>query len=125
MWYCEHEQAEAAKMREKEKIASELAKIFVQADTSGNGAISQQEFRQMLANEEVVVCLSHLGIEIDEAVALFGVLCVDDGEADYEEFLNGALKVNGSAKTIDTLQILHQVLEMHRLLQKIHRRLPR
>jgi hypothetical protein len=115
---------EALKMKEKASVASDLKKVFMEADTSANGAISQEEFYQMLSNENVVAHLTHLDIEIDEAVALFGVLCADDGEADYEEFLNGALKVNGSAKTIDTLQILHQVLEMNKLLEKINGRLP-
>jgi len=118
----ENEQEESLRMKEKETTASELAKIFNEADTSKNGAISRDEFYQVLANEKVVQCLAHLEIDIDEAVALFGVLCADDGEADYEEFLNGALKVNGGARTIDTLQILHHVLDMHRLMQKASRK---
>lgn len=116
----ENNAEELLKLQEKEAIAAELEKIFEQADTSKNGAISRAEFIGMLANEEVVACLSRLDIEIDEAVALFGVLCADDGEADYEEFLNGALKVNSGAKTIDTLQILHQVLEMHKAIARLY-----
>lgn len=117
---CENEAEESLRMAEKESIAVELATMFEAADTSKNGAISMQEFAEVLANPEVIGCLSHLDIEIDEAVALFGVLCADDGEADYEEFLNAALKVNSPAKTIDSLQILHQVLEMHKLVQNVH-----
>ena len=43
-----------------------------------------------------------------KVVALFGVLSADDDEADYHEFLSGALKMKGSARTIDAVQILHQ-----------------
>jgi len=119
----ESAQTENLKMKEKESMAASLEKIFKEGDTSKDGAISKDEFHQMLANEQVVICLAKLEIEVDEAVALFGVLCADDGEADYEEFINGALKMNGAAKTVDTLQILHHVIDMHKVINKIEQKL--
>ena len=83
-----------------------MRKLFSEADTSGDGSLSKSEFREMLRNSEVIRIFDSLEIEIEEAINLFGVLCADDGEADYDEFVTGAYKLKGGARTIDTLQIM-------------------
>ncbi len=61
-----------------------------------------------------------LELDGDEIFSLFDVLCADDGVADYEEFLSGALKMKSSARTIDALQIQHGQLAMARDVKKVH-----
>lgn len=110
-------------MCEREKFASELRLIFSTADSSGDGAISKDEFTSMLSDPAIITGFQKLDLEIDEVVALFGVLSADDGDADYEEFLNGAMKMKSSARTIDTVQIMHQQLATQRALQEIQEHL--
>lgn len=101
-------------MKRKDKFAGALRDIFVLVDTSGDGAISLDEFETMLQNEEVFKNFRKLGLDEDEVTALFTVLSDDDGCADYEEFLHGALKMNSSARTIDSVQVMHNQMSMHR-----------
>lgn len=107
------------KMKEKEKFAKELREIFAEADRSGDGAISRDEFEAMIRFPSVVQRFAKLDLELDEVVALFGVLSADDGDTDYDEFLHAALKMKSSARTIDTVQILHQTLETHRAVAEL------
>lgn len=107
------------KRKEKELVAQALREMFEAADSDQNGAISREEFDEMLHTEAVVEFFENLNLEIEEVIALFGVLCADDGEADYEEFLDGALKMKSPARAIDTVQIMHQQLQMHKTMEGI------
>lgn len=104
------------KLVEREKFAAEIRAVFLEADTSGDGAISKDEFDSLLHSSDIVAHFENVGLEIDEVIALFGVLSSDDGLADYEEMLVGAMKMKGSARAIDTVQIMHQQLQTHRAL---------
>merc|ERR1719440_1177622 len=110
-------------MKQKARFAAELHEIFAEADTSQDGSISKEEFEAMLENESVISHFAKLDLEIDEVVALFGVLSADDDEADYQEFLNGALQMKGSARTIDTVRILHHQFRLQRDVDAICHRL--
>jgi len=112
-----------ARVKEKERFASELRDIFEEADTSKDGAISAEEFATMVDNEHVMGHFAQLDLDLDEVSALFSVLSADDGVADYEEFLTGALKMKGSARTIDTVQILSQQLKLQRTLDAFSERI--
>lgn len=107
-------------MKEKNFFAKELRGIFAEADTSCDGAICKAEFECMMENVNVCRTFEKLGLDTDEVVALFDVLSDDDGEADYEEFLSGALKMKTSARAIDAVQIMHQQLMMRRALVDIN-----
>merc|ERR1711990_761064 len=98
-------------MKKKEVFAAHLRSAFEEADESGDGAISQDKFESMIENKHIMAKFQGLGLELDELMALFSVLSEDDGVADYEEFLQGALKMKGSARTIDTMQLLHEQLK--------------
>jgi hypothetical protein len=108
-------------MKHKEKFAKHLMTIFSGADTSGDGAISTDEFLVMLENPEVIEAFAKLDLDKFEVEALFNVLSSDDGDADYEEFLAGAMKMNSSAHTIDAVQVMHNQMKMSRDLDSIKR----
>jgi len=99
-------------MKKKEMYATLLNDIFANADESGDGAIGQAEFDTMMANPVVVANFARLDLDIDEVAALFSVLSSDDGTADYNEFLQGALKMNSSSRTIDSVQVMHKQMHM-------------
>merc|ERR1711871_1078615 len=111
------------KMKEKERFANVIREIFISADTSGDGAINAEEFKRMVVDPVVGQCFEKLGLEVYEVVTLFHLLADDDGIADYEEFLEGALKMKNSARTIDVIQILHEHMKLGKQLNFIIARL--
>lgn len=101
------------KEKERASVATELQKMFAIADSSKNGAISRHEFDKMLQDPHVLIYLDKMGLEIEDAVALFSLMALDDGEADYAEFMEGALNQKSQARFIDVVQVLHRQVEMH------------
>jgi voltage-gated sodium channel len=110
-------------MREKEQFAKELHEVFFEADEKGDGTINQEEFEKMLRNPHIIAHFEKIDLEQDEVIALFGVLSADDGKVDYEEFLEGAMKMKSRARTIDSIQIMHHQLQMNRSLDQLKERL--
>jgi len=101
------ERMELQRMEKKQTYAETIRTVFQQADTSGDGLVSTEEFKAFICNHEVAETFSKLDLELFEVVALFRLLADDMGRADYEEFLQGALKLKTTASTIDAIQILH------------------
>jgi hypothetical protein len=101
------ERMELQRMAKKESYAEEIRAIFVKADSSGDGLVSTEEFVEFIYSADVAEAFVKLDLELIEVVALFRLLADDTGRADYEEFLQGALKLKSNASTIDAIQILH------------------
>jgi len=111
-------------MKRRDKFAASLREIFEAADTSGDGSINCAEFDKMLRDETVIKHFESLDLDVEEVTALFSVLSSDDGDADYEEFLAGALKMNSSARTIDSVQVMHNQLKMAQSINRILEYMP-
>lgn len=111
-------------------LAQCLREIFTEADSSGDGSISQDEFDQMIINDDVIELFSFMGLDMDEVAAFYTVLSADDGQADYVEFLNGALAMASSAPNLDRMKSMQNQMkisgdlkETHTLLKKMCHRL--
>jgi hypothetical protein len=125
----EEKKLEAQRVAE-EKAAKEISEFFQEADASGNGCVSLDEFDTMMKNPNVQEHFEDLGLTADEAESLFGVLCADDGEADFKEFLAAALKMRRNAQVIDLWMVLHRQIQsqqklhdMHEVMQGVHTKL--
>jgi len=94
-------------MKQKTQFAEKLKNIFKTADTTGDGMINAEEFLEMISNPEVMESFHKMELELEEVGVLFKIIAGDDGEADYEEFLAGALKMKSSVRSIDTIQLIH------------------
>jgi len=109
------------KAKDRDKVASVLREVFEMGDSSGDGIIRRDEFEAMMRNPEVLVLFEKLELEPLEVFLLFGLLSEDDGAVDQEEFLLGAMKLKNTAKTVDTLQILHgQTLARRQVHESMH-----
>lgn len=115
---AEEDRMNAASEVEKERVASVLREIFRVGDTSGDGVISKSEFDVLIARDDVCELIQQLGLEIGEVHMLFNLLCEGDGEADYHEFLMGTLRMQGLARTVDTIQILHEQNHLKKYVEK-------
>lgn len=110
----DEERAAMQKLKGRAHIAQQIRKIFARADVTGDGAINRAEFDEMIGDKQVMKYFLKIGLDEEEIIALFNVLSSDDGVVDYEEFLRGALKMKNSARTLDTIQMMHAQLIMSR-----------
>jgi len=104
------------KMKHKDKFVSELGKFFRAADTSGDGLISCEEFEAIMDDPEIVKHLSIMEIEAFEMTGLFHLLDDGDGEVSFEEFLQGAMRLKGNARSSDSIAIMHAQDKMKNIL---------
>lgn len=103
----DHERMQLQRLASKENYAQKIREILENADTSGDGYISSDEFMAFIYSPEVADAFIKLDLELLEVVALFRLLSDDSGTVDYEEFVQGALKLKQTASTLDAIQILH------------------
>jgi hypothetical protein len=108
--------------KRKKEIASKIELLFKTADESGDGCLGEQEFEAMLDKPEVVQAFDEMGLDMDELHALYSVLASDDGGADYEEFMNGALAMTASSPQLDNMKNSQNQLklagDMHLVLEQ-------
>lgn len=96
----------------KKETAKKIEAMFKAADSSGDGSLGEEEFQAMLEKPEVLTAFEEMGLDADELMALFSVLSSDDDAADYEEFLNGALAMTGSAPSLDNMKSSQNQLKL-------------
>jgi hypothetical protein len=106
-------------MKRKGQLSETLRMIFQAADTSGDGALSQAEFDILMSHQSVVDEFAGMGLDIDEVGQFFTVLVADDGSADYNEFINGALAMATSAPAIDMMKSLQHEVKIETGIQQI------
>lgn len=98
--------------KKKKETAVKIEAMFKAADETGDGSLGEEEFEAMLEKPEVLEAFEAIGLDVDELMALFSVLSSDDGEADYEEFLNGAMAMTASAPCLDNMKSAQNQLKL-------------
>merc|ERR1719329_309691 len=77
--------------------------LFEATDTSGDGLLSIDEFREILYNPWVKTWLSAMEISTDDVDVLFDLVAEDDGRIDPAELVHGVSKLKGTARSMDLL----------------------
>jgi len=108
-----------SQLRRRGESSSRLLQMFQAADTSNDGGIGQEEFDKMMALRTVVEEFAKMGLDLDEVNQLFSVLVSDDGNADYDEFIRGALAMASSAPALNIVKNLQHTMLMETGIQKI------
>jgi hypothetical protein len=101
-------------LKNKVESTEMLRIIFHDADVSGDGQIDQGEFDAMMERVDVVDQFALLGLDADAVSAFFTVLSADDGAADYNEFITGALAMASSAPTLDRLKSMQAQIRINK-----------
>jgi len=96
----------------KKETAIKIEQMFKAADETGDGSLGEDEFEEMLQKQEVVDAFDEMGLDQDELMALFSVLSADDGAADYEEFMNGALAMTARSPSLDNMKSSQNQLKL-------------
>mmetsp|Transcript_104651 Transcript_104651/g.207856 ORF Transcript_104651/g.207856 Transcript_104651/m.207856 type:complete len:589 (+) Transcript_104651:81-1847(+) len=104
------------KERKKETgaVTRKLHAIFLAADTSGDGLLTEDETTHILSHEKVRMLLSKLGLEANDGHVLFKMLDDGRGFINRDEFVAGIKHLKGEARSIDLVPL---VQNCHRILQ--------
>jgi len=91
-------------------------------DKDGSGQLTEQEFDELVENDEVLAHLASLGIAGCRMKGIFKLLDLDaSGTLSVDEVVTGCLNIQSEAKAIDMLALLHDNKRMERMLQELRR----
>jgi len=107
------------KMNEKKRYAKKLMDVFHAADHSGDGRVSLQEFQEFLEEPRVASYLATLELDTHEVKSLFWMLDDGDGHITPEEFVQGAIRLKGAARSQDVICMMHDFNAVKKTLENI------
>lgn len=97
-----------------------MVELLEELDTSGDGAITTDEFDAGLQKHDIQQFISALEIDIEQAQQLFFLLDQDtDGLVDIVEFVEGMQKLRGEAKRSDVYMMNVQINSMIKVIDKL------
>lgn len=104
----DHEMMIEQKIQEKNRFLAQLYAIFCEADKSGDGVLSLEEFQQILSKPKVLVLFHLLELDVHHISGLFALLDDGDGVITYEEFESGIMRLKGHSRSLDTIKISNE-----------------
>mmetsp|Transcript_110175 Transcript_110175/g.306357 ORF Transcript_110175/g.306357 Transcript_110175/m.306357 type:complete len:228 (-) Transcript_110175:167-850(-) len=111
------------KMKEKQAYAQKLRDFFEAADTSGDGMLSLSEFETIVRDERIKTYLGTLELDAGETKHLFDMLDDGDHQISIDEFLQGAVRLKGQARSQDVITIMHDCTKLMKKLTNIEKML--
>lgn len=107
--------AQMKKLKQKKTI-QDLKVLFKELDEDGSGALSKEEFTDVLDDPQFVQKMKALDIELDELPTIFDIFDDGDGQISANEFCSGLIKVSGSAQNRDMLTAMKRFRRANRQL---------
>jgi len=107
------------KQKEAEGYNRKLKMLFSALDKNTDNNLSRTEFDAVKEDADLKAWMSALDIEPTDLENLFSLLDSGDGMVSVEEFLMGASRVRGHAKSIDMAQLLSLMLRLERTVTDI------
>jgi hypothetical protein len=95
------------KTRQKRELAAKLLDLFEMADTSGDGKITWDEFIHFFGDPTIKSYMATLELDMAESQSLFHMLDDGDGQVTAHEFVQGALRLKGTARSQDVVSMMH------------------
>merc|ERR1712039_991401 len=97
----------------REGYMKRMKVLFEKIDEDGSGAICFQDLASHLDNPEIQAYLYALDIGVVEVQTLFTLLDTDGNDCvELEDFMEGRLRLRGTAKAIDMTKLMHDVKTM-------------
>jgi len=93
------------KKRQAKTLQDNLFQLFQEVDESGDGRLSWDEFSHVLEHPKVRVWMAALGLDTNDALALFDALDNGDGELEWEEFCAGITRLKAGVRAQDVFRI--------------------
>jgi hypothetical protein len=98
------------KDREVRTYTDKMRRLFMAADESGDGEVDLEEFLKILGDHEIKTWLASMEIPTHNPESLFHLLDSDStGCLTPEKMVHGALRLRGTAKSFDVLNMKKQL----------------
>jgi len=92
-----------------DKIRDVFVSIYEKIDEDKSGAITLEEFEEHIHDDRVQAYFALLELDTTDAFALFKLLDQDgSNNLDPDEFIDGCLKLKGSARSIDLAKLSYE-----------------
>jgi len=100
----------AVQQREEDKMrtARKIKELFTHADSSGDGSVSAEEFREIFKDSKTRTWCELMDLDVSDVDGLFHLLDDGDGVLRYNEFVDGMLRMKGPASTRDVLTLTRE-----------------
>lgn len=96
----------ATRLQAKHSLEQRLRNLFMQLSSSSHGTLTLKEFEMHLKDENMKAFLDSFDIHADDAWTLFKMLDADGGGfVDLNEFVDGCIRLKGSAKSIQVAEL--------------------
>jgi len=93
------------RQRNQAQYRSKLETLFKAADVTNDGYLELDEFMRLLEDEKMHLWLSQLQLEYHDLMELFQMIDSGDGRIDWKEFMDGATRLKGQAKSMDVFRL--------------------
>lgn len=97
------------KRKELASLAKKMTLLFQQADESGDGTLSIEEFRGIMSNIEIATWLSAMDLDVTDVDQVFHLIANTNGEITSDELISGVARLKGGARAIDVAKLLREV----------------
>eukprot|EP00929_Paragymnodinium_shiwhaense_P109653 TRINITY_DN7613_c0_g1_i1.p1 TRINITY_DN7613_c0_g1~~TRINITY_DN7613_c0_g1_i1.p1 ORF type:complete len:628 (-),score=131.38 TRINITY_DN7613_c0_g1_i1:335-2128(-) len=99
-------------------IVKDIDMLFRKGDLK-TGDITLEEFQSMLSVPEMVRLFKALNIDVSEARQLYRLLDTENvGVVDYNDFINGCLRLRGPAKSLELVLLMRDSAQMNAFTEK-------
>jgi len=106
----------AAKQIQNQTYMDKLRVLFDEADESGDGKVSWEEFEKLCGDARCKAYLSAMEIDANNVKELFTILDDGDGTLVFQEFMDGVRRTKGNAKALDIVRVQHDLRDIGRQL---------
>jgi len=102
------------KIKDTANFRTKLHAIFLAADVSADGHLTEVELNEFLEHENVKVLLGKLGVDASDSHLLFRLLDTGNGRISRAAFMQGIQRLKGEARSMDLIPLVstcHQILD--------------
>jgi len=104
-----------AAQKKRDTYAAKLHNVFKQIDREAHGQIPKETFVNGFTNDAFKVLMASLDIGASDSEFLFEVLDTDrSGFISLNEFVSGALRLQGTARAVDIVHVMNVVRRLER-----------
>eukprot|EP00434_Breviolum_minutum_P003929 symbB.v1.2.003454.t1/scaffold194.1/size275082/15 len=93
------------RQRDLKNYQNKVQMLFRNIDTSGDGAISKDEFSKLVESPMLQFWMGQLELEYHDLMSLFEFLDPGDGHITLQSLMEGALRRRGGAKALDIWRV--------------------
>jgi len=96
-------------------LVNRVRELFITADDDRSGCITWEEFKKHIGSPHMEEYFRSIDLDLSEAKSFFSLLDIHgSGRITSEDFLNGCLRLRGTARAIDLTTLVHNMKRMYK-----------